>query len=75
MVLLDQQDKWQSLWLGLMYVRLVFRRSRDGSSGPVTFFHGDWFISTAILSLPLIQIVQLAVTFEKLCTKGPFAQT
>ena len=30
---------------------------------------GHEIISTAILSLPLIQVVQLAVTGERMCTK------
>ena len=35
-----------------------------------TFFLGDWSrnISTAILCLPLIQVRQLSVTGERMCT-------
>ena len=47
------------------------RRSRIRSCSPATFFHGDCheIISTAILSLPLIQVEQLSVSGEMMCTK------
>ena len=59
---------------GQMHVRLVFRRSRVRSSSPATFFRreseiGHEIISMAILFLPLIQVGQLSVTGEKMCTK------
>ena len=53
-----------------MHVRLFFMRSRVGSSGPATFFveMGHEIFSTAILSLALIQVGQLSVTGERMCT-------
>ena len=36
---------------------------------------GHEIMSTAILFLPLIQIVELSIIGERLCTKGPFTQT
>ena len=54
-----------------MRVRLVFKRSRVRSSGPVKHAFveiGHEIISTAILSLPLIQVGPLSVTGERMCT-------
>ena len=55
-----------------MRVHLVFRWSLVRSSGSAIFFRGDWYngiISTANLSLPLIQGRQLSVAGERMWTK------
>ena len=55
---------------GWMHVRLVFMRSRAGFSVRQHSFveMGHEIISTAILSLALIQVGQLSVTGERMCT-------
>ena len=51
-------------------MKMDYGWSRVRSSVPATLFSEDWhgIISTAIISLALIQVGQLSITGEKMCT-------
>ena len=61
---------WIQLKLSWMRIRLVFRRLRVRSSSLQHYFveMGHEIISTAILSLLMIQVRQLSITGERMCT-------